>query len=116
MKYFVKYEIKEGEKVTITDGFTDINTEVELNAGQIKKQVKDTFNLPPNKVVVSEELKANRKVFKDDEIVPKRTTGLEYTLMVTGPVKTKEEEVATKPESTPEVTPVPTSEPTGETV
>jgi hypothetical protein len=78
MKYFVKYKIVDGRKTTTPEGIMDINTDVELTAGDIKTKMKEWFNFPPTKSIGTEELKLNNKVLEDSEVIPNKKSGLYY--------------------------------------
>jgi len=85
MKYFVKYEVKKGDKSFINPGLSDFNTSVELNAGQLKTTVKEWLDIPSGETVVSEVLKSGQKELVDTDIIPFRDkTGLNYLLTLSG--------------------------------
>ena len=85
MKYFVKYEVKKGDKTFINPGLTDFNTSVELNAGQLKTSIKEFLEVPTGNTVVSEVLKSGNKELVDTDIIPfSGNTGLNYLLTLSG--------------------------------
>jgi hypothetical protein len=85
MKYFVKYEVKKGDKSIIKPGLTDFNTSVELNAGQLKTTVKEWLNVSSDETVVSEVIKSGKKELVDTDVIPfSSNTGLSYLLTLSG--------------------------------
>jgi hypothetical protein len=81
MKYFVKYEVKKGDKSIIKPGLTDFNTSIELNAGQLKTCVKEWLEVSSGETVVSEVLKLGNKELVDTDVIPfSSNTGLSYIL------------------------------------
>ena len=85
MKYFVKYEVKKGDKSFINQGLTDFNTSVELNAGQLKTTVKEWLNVSSDETVVSEVIKSGKKELVDTDVIPfSSNTGLSYLLTLSG--------------------------------
>jgi hypothetical protein len=84
MKYFVNYRIIDGKKTITPEGMMDINTDVELTAGDIKTKLKEWFAFPPSKVMSTEELKINNKVLEDSEVVSSKKTGLKYLVNFSG--------------------------------
>lgn len=88
MKYFVKYKIVDGKKVITPQGIMDINTDVELTAGDIKTKMKEWFKFPSTKTIGTEELKLNNKVLEDSEVVSNKKTGLSYFVNFSVPTET----------------------------
>ena len=84
MKYFVKYKVLDGKKIITPEGLTDINTDVELTAGDIKTKMKEWFKFPETKTIGTEELKLNNKVLEDSEVVPNKKSGLYYSVNFSG--------------------------------
>ena len=85
MKYFVKYEVKKGDKTLINPGLTDFNTSVELNAGQLKTTIKEWLEVSSSETVVSEVLKSGNKELVDTDIISFNSkTGLNYLLTLSG--------------------------------
>lgn len=84
MKYFVKYKVVDGKKTITPEGLTDINTDVELTAGDIKTKMKEWLTLPTSKTIATEELKLNNKVLEDSEVVSNKKTGLSYLVNFSG--------------------------------
>lgn len=82
MKYFVKYNVTSDNKPVIGAGYADFNTATELTAEQLKSTVKSWLSLPTTMSATSETLTANNKTFADADIVPIKTRGLEYNLVV----------------------------------
>ena len=88
MKYFVKYKVVDGKKTISPEGIMDINTDVELTAGDIKTKMKEWFKFPSTKTIVTEELKLNNKVLENSEVVSKKKTGLSYLVNFGVPTET----------------------------
>lgn len=82
MKYFVKYKVTSDNKPVISAGYADFNVETELSAEQLKSTVKSWLSLPTTMSATSETLTANNKNFVDADMVPIKTRGLEYNLVV----------------------------------
>lgn len=90
MKYFVKYEVKKGDKSIIKPGLTDFNTSVELNAGQLKTTVKEWLDVSSGETVVSEVIKSGNKELVDTDVIPfSGNTGLSYLLTLSGGTQQK---------------------------
>ena len=90
MKYFVKYEVKKGDRVLINPGLSDFNSSIELNAGQLKTTVKEWLEIPSGNTVVSEVLKSGNKELVDTDIIPfSGHTGLNYILTLSGNTETQ---------------------------
>lgn len=85
MKYFVKYEVKKGDKPFINPGLADFNTSVELNAGQLKTTVKEWLEVPSGETIVSEVFKSGTKELVDTDLLPfSGKTGLSYLITLSG--------------------------------
>ena len=84
MKYFVKYEVKSGDKFIVNPGLSDFNSDVELNAGQLKVIVKEWLSTP-DKPIISEVLKSGNKELLDNDILHfSGNTSLIYKLKLSG--------------------------------
>ncbi len=90
MKYFVKYEVKKGDKPFINPGLSDFNTSVELNVGQLKTTVKEWLEVPSGETIVSEVFKSGTKELVDTDLLPfSGKTGLSYLLTLSGDTGTQ---------------------------
>ena len=97
MKYFVKYEVKKGDKLFMNPGLTDFNSSVELNTGQLKSIVKEWLEIPSDNTIISEVLKSDNKELVDTDVIPfSGHTGLNYLLTLSGDTGTQSSNVGTK--------------------
>jgi len=103
MKYFVKYEVKKGDKTFINPGLTDFNTSVELNVSQLKTSIKEFLDVTSGDTVVSEVLKSGNKELVDTDIIPfSGKTGLNYLLTLSGDTGTQSFSGGTKSSNRPD--------------
>jgi hypothetical protein len=90
MKYNVKYEVKDVEKI-IDGGLTNVNTESEMDCVSLKTRMREWFSLPSESTTMSEVIELNGNPLLDTDMVPFNYSSLRYKLTIKSPFSVKEE-------------------------
>lgn len=88
MKYNVKYEVKDVNKV-IDNGLTSVNTESEMDCVSLKTKMREWFNLPSGSTTNSEVIELNGKPLEDTNVIPFSYSSLRYKLEIKSPFSIK---------------------------
>jgi hypothetical protein len=84
MKYNVKYEVKDVDRV-IDSGLSSFNTETEMDCANLKVTLREWFNLHTGSTTTSEVIELNGKPLEDTDIVPFSYSSLRYKLIIKTP-------------------------------
>lgn len=84
MKYNVKYEVKDVDRV-IDNGLASFNTETEMDCANLKVTLREWFNLPSGSTTTSEVIELNGKPLGEMDMVPFSYSSLRYKLVIKTP-------------------------------